>query len=163
MGAGSVTMGHYTFFHFSNYRLETPDTLSKWSTRYNLKNRPDLNSLFEFYREELLSNGYYPSRSWPYSHDCFSSGEPIPKQLRSIYRKSNEKWKEYGDPFDSTDLMRMAASIRRMIRARKTIQSWIPYRLRQALRKSWRQARCPLSNGHPGVSIHRTHETCRTY
>lgn len=143
-GRWKCNEGSLYFFHFSNYKLETPDTLSKWSTRYDLRNRPDLRSLFELYRGELLANGYYPSRSWPYSHDFFRSGEPIPKQLRSIYRESQGKWKEYGDPFNSPELIRMAASIRRKIRAKKTIRSWIPNKLRQALRKSWQLSTMPV-------------------
>jgi hypothetical protein len=102
------------FFHFSNYRPENPDVISRHVTRFNLNNRPDLVPLFTEYRERLMRAGYDESSRWPYTFDFFDTGEPIPKRMRVSYRSNPAVWKTTGDPFKSSTLKRKAAAIRLM-------------------------------------------------
>lgn len=49
------------FFHYSGYDPGKQDVLSKYQDRFELKNRPDLHSVFKYYKDQLLNNGnaYY--------------------------------------------------------------------------------------------------------
>ncbi|GAB2773507.1 hypothetical protein GCM10027275_15610 [Rhabdobacter roseus] len=49
------------FFHYSGYDPARPEVLSKYQDRFELKERPDTQALFEIYRERLIRNGneYY--------------------------------------------------------------------------------------------------------
>ena len=47
-----------TFFHFSNYRLETPETIASYNHRVSFGNRPDVKPLFDLYRERVLAHGH---------------------------------------------------------------------------------------------------------
>jgi hypothetical protein len=127
--------GALFFFHFSNYRPETPGILSKWSTRSSMKCDGDLARLMETYRQELLANEYHPSRSWPYTYSAFDTGERIPNELRAIYRKSPDKWQVYGDPFSSGKLKRMARRVNRKRRIRNILMLWKGKNFKLALKR----------------------------
>jgi hypothetical protein len=75
--------------------------LSCHITRYTLKDRTDLQPLFEDYRHRLTENGYLETYQWPYTFGCFSSGEPIPYELRVEYRTACESGIKISDPFHS--------------------------------------------------------------
>jgi len=100
------------FFHFSNFDPEQPELISGYQTRYRLATRPDLQSLFAVYTKMLLANGYEQSRGWTYDYDYFRTGEPIPYQLRVLYRDSPEKWQDCGDPFTSPELKQKARRLK---------------------------------------------------
>jgi hypothetical protein len=106
-GAWKSNSGPLYFFHFSGYDPESdaisihiPSSLS----RYRFSNRDDLRKLFAEYKELLITNGYMQAISWPYTFGYFKSGEPIPADLRSYYRSLPERWRSFGDPFDSNAL-----------------------------------------------------------
>jgi hypothetical protein len=82
--------------------------MSGYQTRYELTDRPDVQPLFDEYVRFLFENGYEKTRRWPYTYNYFASGEPIPYELRVMYRDSPEKWKLWGDPFQSPTLKRQA-------------------------------------------------------
>lgn len=118
---GRDQKGHWTcnhkplrFFHFSNYRPEDPEFISKHITRFTLRNRPDLVPLFDEYRERLMRNGYEQSSRWPYTFDFFDTGKRIPYRLRVSYRSDPDAWKSLGDPFKSSTLKWKAVATKMM-------------------------------------------------
>lgn len=109
--AWNCNEGLLYFFHFSGYNPET-ETVSKHIpsslARHHLSSRSDLGKLFAEYKELLTRNGYQQAISWPYSFGYFNSGERIPDDLRSYYRKLPGKWRRFGDPFRAAELKRLA-------------------------------------------------------
>jgi len=106
--------GPLYFFHFSSYRLERPDILSRMTTRYQLSDRPDLQPLFSEYRERLIENGYEESSQWKYTHGFFDTGESIPVELKVLYRCRPEEWHKIGDPFKSKIMKHRAAMTKKL-------------------------------------------------
>lgn len=95
------------FFHFSGFTLESSeisDYLPGDVSRHRFSNRPDLGPLFNEYKELLVRNGHGTARTWPYTFDYFTTGEPIPPELRIQYRNCPSKWLSYGNPFNSKSL-----------------------------------------------------------
>lgn len=67
------------FFHYSGYDPAKPSVVSKYQDRFDFKKRPDLNPLFDYYREELLRNHNAYYRQFP----CFYiKKEPVYKYQR---------------------------------------------------------------------------------
>jgi len=120
------------FYHFSGYRINQPEAISSHITRYRLKDRPDITPLFADYHERLIKNGYEQSIGRPYSHDYFSNGQRIPKEVRVSYRNSAEEWKFSGNPFESEAL---ASRARRLILKSKALYALNPLRWRTLVRK----------------------------
>lgn len=100
------------FYHFSNFDPADPENLSGYQTRYRLSERPDVQPLFSEYTRLLFEHGYEQTRAWPYTYNYFSSGEPIPAALRVMYRGSPDKWKQWGNPFQSPALKQHALWLR---------------------------------------------------
>lgn len=95
------------FFHFSGFNLEGPEISVYIPTdiaRHCFSNRPDLGPLFNEYKELIVRNGHTTARTWPYTFAYFTTGEPIPPELRVQYRNSPSEWPSYGNPFDSKSL-----------------------------------------------------------
>lgn len=81
------------FFHYSGYDPAKPSVISKYQDRFTFDRRPDLNPLFDYYREELLRNhnAYYRQFSCYYI-----KSEPLYKyqRIRALLKKPFEKWLE---------------------------------------------------------------------
>lgn len=91
------------FFHFSDYKPETPDVISRHMTRYNMSNRPDIEALFELYRTELLSSGYADCLRVKYRFGRFTNGTVISSRFRRVYRRWLRHLLPHPiDPFAST-------------------------------------------------------------
>lgn len=112
-GTWKCNDGALYFFHFSGYDPQG-DAISKHLpsslSRQRLSRRDDLGQLFTAYKEMLVSNGYHQAISWQYTFGYFKSGEPIPDDLRIYYRSMPEKWRSFGDPFDSHALKHHASN-----------------------------------------------------
>lgn len=81
------------FFHYSGYDPAKPSVISKYQDRFTFDRRPDLNSLFDYYREELLRNHNAYYRQFP----CYYiKSEPLYKyqRIRALLKKPFEKWLE---------------------------------------------------------------------
>lgn len=46
------------FFHYSGYKLESPDKISVHTDRFDLTTRPDLRAVFELYHQRLVANNF---------------------------------------------------------------------------------------------------------
>ena len=106
--------GPLYFFHFSGYRPERPNILSRNANRYELADRPDLQPLFSEYRKRLIANGYEQTAKWPYAYDFFDTGEAIPSELKILYRSRPEEWNVIGDPFKSRIMKHRAAMMKKL-------------------------------------------------
>lgn len=53
------------FFHYSGYDPQKPDVVSKYQDRFTFEDRPDLLSLFEIYKNNLIQNGNEYYRQFP--------------------------------------------------------------------------------------------------
>lgn len=81
------------FFHYSGYDPAKPSVISKYQDRFTFDRRPDLNPLFDYYREELLRNHNAYYRQFP----CYYiKSEPLYKyqRIRALLKKPFEKWLE---------------------------------------------------------------------
>jgi glycosyltransferase involved in cell wall biosynthesis len=88
------------FYHFSGFRPEAPDVLSKHQSRLQLKDHPGLQTLFALYATTLRKHGYETTCNIPYAFGMFDDGTPIPHIVRRIYLRLNEKIaRSFGDPF----------------------------------------------------------------
>lgn len=96
------------FYHFSNFDPSQPEQISGYQTRFRLSERPDLQPLFAEYTAALKASGHEEARRWRYTYNYFSTGEPIPRALRVLYRESPHKWAAWGPPFESAALKRLA-------------------------------------------------------
>ena len=108
--AGAWTVGRdpLRFFHFSNYRPDAGDTISGYTNRFTLANRPDLVSLFESYKQMLLEHGYCDATAWPYSYATFANGYRISPEVRREYARWLESGQGLSDPFGSEQLLNRA-------------------------------------------------------
>jgi hypothetical protein len=137
-GSWRCNNGPLYFFHFSGYDPEgenaivTPKYIPASMSRHRLSDRPDLQPIFAKYRRMLMTNGYATARAWPYSFGYFKTGEPVPNELRIVYRNSPASWEAYGDPFESRQLEHSAVIMR--MRKRKALSPLITLGLKC---KSW--------------------------
>ena len=76
------------FFHFSNYKPERPEAMSAHQNRFNLKDMPDLYSLFCKYTSLLREHGYDSASKWPYEYKYYSDGEVVDDSDRIFFRKA---------------------------------------------------------------------------
>ncbi|HYU32894.1 MAG TPA: glycosyltransferase [Thermoanaerobaculia bacterium] len=87
------------FFHFSGYRLDQPETISKYQNRFRLSERPDLQELFREYGERVTAAGHAELSRLPYCFDCFDDGTPVPPLARVALRRVDPDAKRWPDPF----------------------------------------------------------------
>lgn len=86
------------FFHFSGAQFDAHGTtLSKHQDRHRLPARGALTDLFLAYRHLLYRCGHEKTSRATYAYGHFADGEPIPPQVRSIYRQHRDAIA--GDPF----------------------------------------------------------------
>lgn len=87
------------FYHFSGVALEG-NQVSKYTRLYTLDSRPDLQSLFNQYREQLIANDAASVTVIPYAFGRFTNGELIAPLLRSVYAGALN-YLPPADPFDT--------------------------------------------------------------
>jgi hypothetical protein len=88
------------FFHFSGFRPENPQMVTRYSNHYTMETvGPETAALFARYVERLRDEGYFESRGRPYGFDAFDNGVPIPDVARRLYLEANDALNRFGDPF----------------------------------------------------------------
>jgi hypothetical protein len=87
-----------TFFHFSGLPPEGDDRVSKYQTRFRLKERPDVLPLFVSYRELLKVNGHDNYLKLAYGFGNFTDGMPISALARRVVADSEDFQNEF-EPF----------------------------------------------------------------
>lgn len=91
------------FFHFSGYRLDRPELISKYQNRFALSNRPDLEALFHEYGERITAEGHPELSRLPYRFGFFDDGTPVPDLARVALRRTDPDGRRWPDPFATSD------------------------------------------------------------
>jgi hypothetical protein len=89
-GEHRVNQQPVVFLHYSGYDPAKPAVISKYQNRFTFEQRPDLNPLFDYYRDELLRNHNAYYRQFP----CYYiKSEPVYKyqRIRKLLIKPLEK------------------------------------------------------------------------
>lgn len=87
------------FFHFSGFRPDRPEILSKYQDRYTFDDLPNLRPLFSFYARRLFDCGFEQTRRLPYAYGAFDNGVRIPWPARMVFREMGEEARRFADPF----------------------------------------------------------------
>ena len=88
------------FFHFSGLELDEPDDISRNTDRFRLADRPDLELLFQDYRNRLRALAGHPAEQVPYGFDRFSDGTTIYRLTRRLFAAHESHFGSEGaDPF----------------------------------------------------------------
>jgi len=87
------------FFHFSGLVVDDLEQISKYQDRYKLKDRPDLKTLFEEYRQDIMGAGWEQTKGIPYAYGRFSHGPSIPDLAREELRRLDSVGDRWLDPF----------------------------------------------------------------
>lgn len=113
---GHATIGGkpLVFFHFSGLPPQGDDRVSKYQTRYQLRDRPDVAPLFVAYREELKGNGHADYLKLPYGFGTFGDGTPITSVARRVAAGSAELAAS-PRPFESGSPIRRALQASRLL------------------------------------------------
>lgn len=88
------------FFHFSGLPPLGDDRVSKYQTRFNLVDRPDIAPLFEAYRNALASNGHHEYLKYIYGFNSFSNGVAISSVARRV-AAGLPNFSQVPSPFDA--------------------------------------------------------------
>lgn len=96
-----VNAGHrLCFFHFTGVELDDPESISRNTDRFTLRERPDLSRLMREYKAAVQRNAGTSIDTMPYGFDRLSDGTVITRLARRIYAAHAERWPEH-DPFDA--------------------------------------------------------------
>lgn len=111
IGGRAVIAGSpLVFFHFSGLPPEGDDRVSKYQTRFQLRDRPDVAPLFNAYRSRLTGNGHATYLKLPYGFGNFSDGTPLSSVARRV-AASTPELKASSKPFEA------GSAIHRVLRA----------------------------------------------
>jgi hypothetical protein len=111
------------FYHFSGISVDGGQRISKYTDVFNLNNRPDLSSIFEEYRAQLIGHGYRMFHSGKYAFGAFDNGQYINRLTRSIYAASLETFSNE-NPFRSSSRFYRWAKTTRLLSARDSASSY---------------------------------------
>jgi hypothetical protein len=111
------------FYHFSGISVDGGERISKYTDSFNLNNRPDLRSIFEDYRAQLIDHGYRTSYSGKYAFGVFDNGQYINRLTRTIYAANLERFFDE-NPFSSSSRLYEWAKAARLFSARDSANSY---------------------------------------
>jgi hypothetical protein len=100
-GSWKCNGGPLYFFHFSAYKLEKPELVSRHTNRFTVASRPDAKPIFDEYRRQLIENGYFKTYQWPYTFGAFQDGDKISYEMRRNYRIALTVGLKEAEPFQS--------------------------------------------------------------
>ncbi len=93
--------GPLYFFHFSDFKAERPDHISRHQNRYQMDELPDLHKLFKHYSSLLQKNDYSGTHRLPYTYSRYRNGGKILPWVRRFYREFRTK--VLVDPFGKSN------------------------------------------------------------
>lgn len=74
------------FYHFSHYHPGNPSQIAAYHTRFSFESRPDLQSIFNNYRENLLKNNYFELKKVPCYYMRNEGRKKFKKQVEAFLR-----------------------------------------------------------------------------
>jgi len=86
------------FYHFSGFNIDLKQ-ISKHQNRFDLRKVPNLYSLFNEYKQKILSHDFLKTRNFIYTFDYFDNQIKIPDIVRKIFISLGDKGLEFGNPF----------------------------------------------------------------
>ena len=111
------------FYHFSGISVDGGERISKYTDRFNLNNRPDLRSIFEDYRAQLIDHGIRIFNSNKYAFGVFDNGQYINRLTRCIYAANLETFPDE-NPFRSSSRFYRWAKTTRLFSARDSASTY---------------------------------------
>jgi glycosyltransferase involved in cell wall biosynthesis/SAM-dependent methyltransferase len=89
---GHEVNGHpLRFFHFSGYRPEHPDRLSKFENRFQLSELGAVQDLCNAYARKLRDHGHEEAKAWSYTYDFLPDGMRLDPELRGLFRAAVQR------------------------------------------------------------------------
>jgi hypothetical protein len=98
-GAVSVDGTACRIFRFSGYSPDTPDVVTKYSSRLTRHTVGDAWMVFERYRAALEQAGWAEAARFGSAFDAFDNGVAVPGIARAIYAQLGEEVGRFGNPF----------------------------------------------------------------
>lgn len=116
------------FFHFSGVNVDRPETLSKYTNRFDLQDREDLVCLFTAYKSAVVENRNILLDKIAYGFDFFEDGTAVTQLARRIYASSEKKFL-HENPFAISSRFYHFAQDKHLIGSRmiKAAPSWKQY------------------------------------
>jgi hypothetical protein len=111
------------FYHFSGISVDGGERISKYTDSFNLNNRPDLRSIFEDYRAQLIDHGFRSFNSAKYAFETFDNGQYINRLTRSIFAANLETFSDE-NPFRNSSRFYQWAKTARLFSARDSAKSY---------------------------------------
>jgi hypothetical protein len=111
------------FYHFSGISVDGGERISKYTDSFNLNNRPDLRSIFEDYRTQLIDHGFLSLNSSKYAFGAFDNGQYINRLTRSIFAANLEAFSDE-NPFRSSSRFYQWAKKARLFSDRDSAKSY---------------------------------------
>jgi hypothetical protein len=87
------------FFHFSGYNPYRSSQISKYQTRFEMKDLKEGSLVYNRYAQELFREDYKDCIKWPYAFNYFDNGRLITPTARELYRALGDSVIDFGDPF----------------------------------------------------------------
>lgn len=87
------------FFHFSGFKANRFETISKNENYDSLPSKENIKRLFEVYNQELIEADYVTYSKMPYAYNCFENGIVISKLQRRLSRRLLSKGYQVKNPF----------------------------------------------------------------
>jgi hypothetical protein len=122
------------FFHFSGIDVDGGSRISKYTEQFNLENRPELEALFQEYRERLIYHGIRDFRKTVYAFGLFDNGTMINRLTRALYAANLRKFGSE-DPFSASSSFYDWAKRTHILSSKETANS---YTLQSYSKKDYR-------------------------
>ena len=91
------------FFHFSGFKADNMNTISKSNSYIQLDNKDEIRKVFDLYGSRLLQNDYNKLKSLTYSYSTYDNGIVITRFQRRLFRAMNAKEKKFIYPFSTLE------------------------------------------------------------
>ncbi|MEX2214333.1 MAG: hypothetical protein WD768_09415 [Phycisphaeraceae bacterium] len=102
------------FYHFSGWRAEEPDNLSRYQNRVKLTDHLLLLELLRDYRSRLDRHAWEACRQWGSTHSNLDCGLPIDPTWREVIRLNHPALADVENPFaiveSSSEMIRLKAA-----------------------------------------------------
>lgn len=90
----------FTFVRFSGFNPDTPDVITRYSTRLTAAAVGEAHEVFRRYARLMKDAGHDHTRNWPYAYDRYDNGTEVSDAARKAYRAlDDEMVRQLDDPW----------------------------------------------------------------